>query len=64
MRKVKNGFIKNLYYICLVGVIALGLMMIVGAGCGGGSKESSPPSSNPQKGSIWDEMYWDLGNWA
>ena len=32
MKKARNGFIKNLHYLCLVGVIALGLMAIVGTG--------------------------------
>lgn len=36
MRKVKNGFIKNLHYLCLIGVIAFGLMTIVGTGGGDG----------------------------
>jgi len=31
MRKVRNGFIKNLHYLCLIGIIALGLMTIVGS---------------------------------
>lgn len=37
MRKVKNGFFKNLPYLCLVGVIALGLMSCTGGGGGGTS---------------------------
>jgi hypothetical protein len=36
MKRSRNGFIKNLRYLCLVGVIALGLMTIVGTGGGGG----------------------------
>jgi len=36
MKKVRNGFIRNLHYLCLVGVIALGLITIVGTGGGGG----------------------------
>ncbi len=36
MKKARNGFIKNLRYLCLIGVIALGLMTIVGTGGGGG----------------------------
>jgi len=36
MKRVKNGFIRNLHYLCLVGVIALGLMTIVATGGGGG----------------------------
>ncbi len=36
MKKAKTMFIKNLRYLCLVGVIALGLMTIVGTGGGDG----------------------------
>jgi len=36
MKKLGNELIKNLYYLCVVGVIALGLMTIVGTGGGGG----------------------------
>ena len=36
MKKAGAMFIKNLRYLCLVGVIALGLMTIVGTGGGGG----------------------------
>jgi len=36
MKKARKGFIKTLPYLCLVGVIALGLMTIVGTGGGGG----------------------------
>ena len=36
MKKARNRFINNLPYLFLVGVIALGLMTIVGTGGGGG----------------------------
>ncbi len=36
MKKVRDRFIKNLRYLCLIGVIALGLMTIVGTDGGGG----------------------------
>ena len=36
MKKTGTMFIKNLHYLCLVGVIALGLMTIVGTGGDGG----------------------------
>ena len=36
MKKVVNGFIKTLHCLCLVAVIALGLMTIIGTGGGGG----------------------------
>ena len=41
MKRVKNGFVKNLHYLCLAGVIALGFITIVGTGGGGGSGNSS-----------------------
>ena len=43
MKKSRNGFIKNLRYLCLIGVIVLGLMTIVatgGSGGGGGDGEA------------------------
>ena len=40
MMKVRNGFIRNLHYLCLIGVVALGLMTIVGTGGGGGGGTS------------------------
>jgi len=47
MKKVIIGLAKNLNYLCLVGVIALGLMTIVatggGGGDGGGDDQESPP---------------------
>jgi len=36
MQKARNGFIKNLRYLCLIGIIALGLMTIIGTNGGGG----------------------------
>jgi hypothetical protein len=41
MKRVKNGFVKNLHYLCLAGVIVLGFITIVGTGGGGGSGNSS-----------------------
>ena len=35
MKKVRDRFIKNLHYFFLIGVVALGLMTIVGSGGGG-----------------------------
>jgi hypothetical protein len=34
MKKVTNGFVKSLHYLCLAGVIAIGLMTIVATGGG------------------------------
>jgi hypothetical protein len=39
MKKARNGFIKNLHYLCLTGVIALGLMTIIASS--GGSNGSN-----------------------
>lgn len=36
MKKSRNGFIKGLLYLCLVGVFTIGLMTIVATGGGGG----------------------------
>jgi hypothetical protein len=41
MKRVKNGFVKNLHYLCLAGVIALGFVTIVATGGGGGGGSSS-----------------------
>lgn len=41
MSKARNGFIKKLRYICLVGVIALGLITIIGSNGGGGEEGAS-----------------------
>ena len=43
MKKAGTMFIKNLRYLCLVGVIAIGLMTIVGTGGGGGGVGDVPP---------------------
>ena len=40
MKKRANMLVKNLHYLCLVGVIVLGLMTIVGTGGGGGGSSS------------------------
>jgi hypothetical protein len=41
MKRIKNGFVKNLHYLCLAGVIVLGFITIVATGGGGGSGNSS-----------------------
>lgn len=41
MKKARNGFVKNLRYLCLIGVVALGLMTVVGTG---GNDDDSAPS--------------------
>ncbi|OQY17659.1 MAG: hypothetical protein B6I32_00130 [Desulfobacterium sp. 4572_20] len=41
MKKPRKSFIKNLTYLCLVGVVALGLLTIVGTGGGGGDGTST-----------------------
>lgn len=49
MKKARNEFIKNLRYLCLIGVIALGLITIVGSNGGGdgegGVTDTTPPSA-------------------
>ena len=40
MKKVRNGLINNLRYICLIVVIAFGLIGIVGSGGGGGGGQA------------------------
>ncbi|MBW1691951.1 MAG: hypothetical protein JRJ70_14625 [Deltaproteobacteria bacterium] len=47
MKKPKNSFLKNLRYLCLVGVIALGLMTIVGSGGGGGGGDAATTTPPP-----------------
>jgi N-acetylneuraminic acid mutarotase len=44
--KTRNGFIKNLRYICLIGVIALGLITIVGSSGGGGGDGADGSTTN------------------
>ena len=46
MKKVRNGFIKNLRYLCLICILALGLMTIVGTGGGGGGGDTRSLSDN------------------
>ena len=46
MKNPGNMFIKNLRYMCLIGVIALGLIMIVGSNGGGnGDKDNLTPTT-------------------
>lgn len=66
MKKARNGFIKNLRYLCLIGAAALGLMTIVASN---GPNEPNPrPDTTVTMGSItelssieveleWDEAY-------
>jgi len=47
MKKNEKSFIKNLRYLCLVGVIALGLITIIGSnGGGGGTSTDGTDSGN------------------
>jgi len=34
MKKARNGFVNNLHYVCLIGVIAAGLITTVGSYAG------------------------------
>jgi len=48
MRKARNAFIKNLRYLCLVCVIAMGLITIVGSnGDGGGGEGGVTTTTTP-----------------
>ena len=47
MKKLKNGFVKNLHYICVIGVIAIGLLTIVGTGGGGDGNPAKEDSGRP-----------------
>jgi len=46
MKRTRIGFVKNLRYVCLMGVIALGLITIVGSN-GGGETDVSDVSVPP-----------------
>lgn len=52
MKKARDMFIKNLHYFFLIGVIALGLMTIVGSGGGddggGGDGQTQPQAATEQ----------------
>lgn len=50
--KPRNGFIKNLQYLCLVSVIALGLLTIVGTGGGGGGGGGSSSDTSSESDSC------------
>ena len=44
MKKLRNLLMKNFHYLCIVSVIALGLMTIVGTGGGNGGGDSPIPT--------------------
>ena len=48
--KTKNGFIKNLRYLCLISIIALGLITIVG--CNGGNGDGTTEVNTPPTATI------------
>jgi len=64
MKKARNGFIKNLHYLCLIGVIALGLMTIVGSNGGDGGDGGTP--TDPCAGPVpcltenWGDTYYEF----
>jgi hypothetical protein len=73
MKKTRVGLIKNLRYLCLIGVAALGLITIVatGGGGGGGGAPSSPPGTAPTiTNVVIYDVYWipslsfDIGDYA
>jgi len=53
MKKARNGFIKALPYLCLVGVIVLGLMTIIGTGGGGGGGDGSTTDTTALTAGGW-----------
>ena len=63
MKKLRNGFVKNLQYFCLIGVIALGLMTIVATGGGGGGGGSAPPPDLGTAPEITEVILYD-SNWV
>lgn len=70
MKKAKSGFVKNVRYLCLIGVITLGLIAIVGSN--GGDEDNGETTIMPDNvnlilnGPDLDSMstYWhiDLGS--
>jgi len=47
MKKLRTLLVKNFHYLCIVSVIAFGLITIIGSGGGGGSSDPVPtPSCN------------------
>jgi hypothetical protein len=67
MKKVRNGLINNLRYLCLIGVIALGLMTIVGTGGGGGGGggSTSTSSTGEYRGTYVNiDDASDTGSWS
>jgi len=71
MTKVRNGVMENLRYLCLIGVIALGLLSIVGSngnGNGGDAGPSSLPigtySSNDHNIALQSDETFTLCNYA
>lgn len=66
MKKAGTMFIKNLRYLCLVGVIALGLMTIVGTGGGGGGGGTTPSPTTGSGlfviGGVYTALYTSDGS--
>lgn len=52
MRGARNGFIKNIHYLCLIGVVALGLMTIVGSNNGDGVTTTDSVTNGGENGQI------------
>lgn len=64
MKKPKTSFLKNLRYLCLVGVIAFGLMTMVGSGGGGGgdSSTTTPPPTDGGGTTTTTHTTFDISN--
>jgi len=63
MKKPANMFVKNLRYLCLVGVIAIGLMTVVGTGGGGGGGGETPPTGTTPTDSLLNKTELLKGYW-
>jgi hypothetical protein len=46
VKKARHSVVKNLHYLCFVGIIALGLMTIIATGGGGGDGDGGDSSAN------------------
>jgi len=63
MKKARDRFIKNLRYFCLIGVIALGLMTIIGTGGGGGGAPPPDLGTAPKINNV-ELLKWDGNDWV
>jgi len=62
MKKPRKSFIKDLTFLCLVGVIALGLLTIVGTGGGDGGEGQTSSNVVEITENIDTTTTWECGN--